>query len=102
MDLPETLPLVAWVTVHVGGIVAAVLSRLQIGAGLGHTLQCLTAIGFLSIALLAASALLTGGDQLRLVVLSAGSLGTMVVASVVEARYEPADPTLAAFLRSQR
>ncbi|MEM6799268.1 MAG: hypothetical protein AAF589_07110 [Planctomycetota bacterium] len=102
MDWPELLPLAAWLTVHVGGIAVAVMSRLSIGKRTDIAFQTLTCAGFFAIAALAVQTILAGGDHFRLAVISAAALGAMVVATVIESRPTHFDPTLDQFLRADK
>lgn len=97
MDLPELLPPAAWLALHVAGLSAALMSRLHIGAKTDVALQLLAGVGFFAIASHAILSMLAGGDQLRLLVISAGALVMMVLATVIESRSEPIDPMLARF-----
>ncbi len=97
MQWPETLPLAGWLTLHAIGILAALLTRLSIGTRTDVAMQAITGIGFLAIALLAVGTMMAGGDQLRLSILSAGVLGTMVVTTVIDSRPDGFDPVLHQF-----
>lgn len=97
MDMPESLPLAAWLVLHFGGLVAACLSRLTLGTRAGVAMQMLTVCGFFLIALVAVQSMVAGGDQFRLWVLSATTLGAMVIAAVLAPSSEEYDPVLARF-----
>ena len=97
MEWPDSLPLAAWLILHIGGLVAACLSRLTLGARTDVALQMLASIGFFMIATLAVLSLAAGGDQFRLWVLSGTTLGAMVIAAVFEPRANSTDPLLARF-----
>ncbi|MEM8865835.1 MAG: hypothetical protein AAGF31_09865, partial [Planctomycetota bacterium] len=98
MELPETMPLVGWIALHLGGLLAACLSRLTLGGRTDAALQLLTVVAFLSIGAVACMAFLHGGDLLRLWVLSGTTLGAMVVAAVVERSNDSHDPVLMQFV----
>lgn len=101
MDSPDSLPLAAWAALHLAGLAAALISRLDLGARTDVAVQVLTATSFCVITWLAVCSMRAGGDQFRLWVLSAGALVIMVVAAVIESRRETIDPTLARFLRTE-
>jgi len=97
VDLAETLPLAAWVALHIGALISVCLSRLALGARTSAALQMLATAGFFSIAGLAVLATFSGGDQSRLWILSGASLGAMVIAAVVAPSSGDHDPVLARF-----
>ncbi|MEM6798292.1 MAG: hypothetical protein AAF589_02155 [Planctomycetota bacterium] len=101
MDWSETLPVTAWIALHVGALAVACLSRFSLGGRWDAALQLLTLLGFVCVALAAVMAHAHGGDLLRLWVLSGTTLGAMVVAAVFEQGSQPHDPLLMQFVTAE-
>lgn len=90
MDAPHSLsfsllPIAAWFALHLGGLLLAWLSRLSINRRADQATQFLLTASFCAIALLAAMQL---GHEYQLSLLSATTLGMMVIAAVYDGRPE--------------
>lgn len=91
MDAQTGCLLAAWSALHIIGLVAAVISRCAVDGRIGRLNNLLLCVAFLAIAGLAA---LQVANTFPLSLLSALTLGLMVIAAVYEFRPEPENRVL--------